>query len=115
MITYRSVDGVKIIGTSEQYNKYKKSLEEQIKLLKEQNKELSRELDKFRPFSCSYNMVREIKNLKQTIREAINYTKRFFSIEAYYEYVDDDGYDETDIEEDFQEELLEILEGKEND
>ena len=56
--------------TDEQYNKYKKSLEEQI--LKK-NKELSRELDKFRPFSCSYNMIREIKRLNNIINELEKY------------------------------------------
>lgn len=85
MITYGSVDGVKIIGTSEQYNKYKKSLEKQRELLKKQNKELSRELDKFRPFSCSYNMVREIKRLNNNINKVVSDMEDIREKNNYYD------------------------------
>lgn len=53
--------------------------------------------------------------LLQKIDKAIEYIKKYESIRAYYEYVDEDGYDEYNYDEDFKEELLKILGDKENE
>ena len=51
--------------------------------------------------------------LQERIDKAIEYIKKYERIKAYYEYVDEDGYDEYNYDEDFKEELLEILGDKE--
>ena len=46
---------------------------------------------------------------KEVIDKAIEYINKYESIKAYYEYIDEDGYDEYNYEEDLKEELLDIL------
>lgn len=64
-----------------------------VKLLETENKQLQQ----------------ENKQLKEDKKKAREYIKKYESIKAYYEYVDEDGYDEYNYDEDFKEELLEIL------
>lgn len=49
-----------------------------------------------------------VRHLKKEIK-TIEYIKKYESIRAYYEYIDEDGYDEYNYNEDFKKELLEIL------
>ena len=51
----------------------------------------------------------ENKQLKEVIDRAIKYINKYESIKAYYEYIDEDGYDEYNYDEDFKKELLDIL------
>lgn len=44
-------------------------------------------------------------------KKAIEYINKFDDIKAYYEYVDEDGYNEYNFDEDFKKYMLEILEG----
>lgn len=54
-------------------------------------------------------LLRENKQLKEVIDKAIEFTNKYESIKAYYEYIDEDGYDEYNYDEDFKKELLDIL------
>ena len=51
----------------------------------------------------------ENKKQKEVIDKAIEYINKYESIRAYYEYIDEDGYDEYNCDEDFKKELLDIL------
>lgn len=51
----------------------------------------------------------QCKKQKEVIDKAIEYINKYESIKAYYEYIDEDGYDEYNYDEDFKKELLEIL------
>lgn len=51
----------------------------------------------------------ESQKQKEVIDKAIEYINRYESIKAYYEYIDEDGYDEYNYDEDFKKELLDIL------
>ena len=57
--------------------------------------------------------IKTINNLckkqKEVIDKAIEYINKYESIKAYYEYIDEDGYDEYNYGEDFKKELLDIL------
>lgn len=58
-------------------------------------------------------LQQENKHQKEVIDEAVEYLNKYESIKAYYEYIDEDGYDEYNYDEDFKKELLDILkEGK---
>lgn len=46
---------------------------------------------------------------ERTIDKSIEYINKYESIKAYYEYIDEDGYDEYNYDEDFKKELLDIL------
>ena len=46
---------------------------------------------------------------KEVIDKVIELLNKYESIKAYYEYIDEDGYDEYNYEEDLKEELLDIL------
>ena len=54
-------------------------------------------------------LEKENKKYKEVIDKAIEYINKYESIKAYYEYIDEDGYDEYNYEEDLKEELLDIL------
>lgn len=54
-------------------------------------------------------LQQENKKLKEVIDKAIEYINKYESIKAYYEYIDEDGYDEYNYDEDFKKELLDIL------
>ena len=54
-------------------------------------------------------LQQENKQLKEVIDNAIEYINKYESIKAYYEYIDEDGYDEYNYDEDFKKELLDIL------
>ena len=50
--------------------------------------------------------------LKTKIKNAIEYINKYENIKAYYEYIDEDGYEEYNYNEDFKKELLHILQGE---
>ena len=54
-------------------------------------------------------LEQENKKYKEVIDKAIEYINKYESIKAYYEYIDEDGYDEYNYDEDFKKELLDIL------
>ena len=54
-------------------------------------------------------LQQENKQLKEVIDNAIEYINKCENIKAYYEYIDEDGYDEYNYNEDFKKELLDIL------
>ena len=51
----------------------------------------------------------QCKNQKEVIDKAIECINKYESIKAYYEYIDEDGYDEYNYDKDFKKELLDIL------
>ena len=55
------------------------------------------------------NLEQQVEKQKEVIGKAIEYTNKYESIKAYYEYIDEDGYDEYNYDEDFKKELLDIL------
>ena len=55
------------------------------------------------------NLQQENQKYKEVIDKAIEYINKYESIRAYYEYIDEDGYDEYNCDEDFKKELLDIL------
>lgn len=55
------------------------------------------------------NLQQENKKQKEVIDKVIKHINKYESIKAYYEYIDEDGYDEYNYEEDFKKELLDIL------
>ena len=50
-----------------------------------------------------------VLELQEVIDKAIEYINKYESIRAYYEYIDEDGYEEYNCDEDFKKELLGIL------
>ena len=50
-----------------------------------------------------------VLELQEVINKAIEYINKYESIRAYYVYIDEDGYDEYNCDEDFKSELLDIL------
>lgn len=55
------------------------------------------------------NLQQENQKLKEVINNAIEHINKYESIRAYYEYIDEDGYEEYNCDEDFKKELLDIL------
>ena len=55
------------------------------------------------------DLYEQCKKQKEVIDKTIEYINKYESIKAYYEYIDEDGYDEYNYEEDLKEELLDIL------
>jgi hypothetical protein len=55
----------------------------------------------------------KVEQLQNRIDKAVEYINKFESIKAYYEYTDEDGYDEYNYDDDFKEDILNILKGKE--
>ena len=53
--------------------------------------------------------LRKLQQENKKYNELIEYINRYESIKAYYEYIDEDGYDEYNYDEDFKKELLDIL------
>ena len=47
-----------------------------------------------------------VLELQEVINKTIEYINKYESIRAYYEYIDEDGYDEYNCDEDFKKELL---------
>lgn len=60
-------------------------------------------------YSKTYELQQENKKYKEVIDKAIEHINKYESIKAYYEYIDEDGYDEYNYDEDFKKELLDIL------
>ena len=63
-------------------------------------------------FSLEYDKetLRDIVlELQEVIDKVIEYINKYESIRAYYEYIDEDGYEEYNCDEDFKKELLDIL------
>ena len=59
------------------------------------------------------DLQQQNQKYKEVIDKAIEYINKYESIKAYYEYIDEDGYDEYNYDEDFKKEILDILkEGK---
>ena len=96
----------------------KEFIEKQLKLSKRQSK------DERYDYLCSeFNAINYCVNLekytnklqqenqkyKEVINKAIKHINKYESIKAYYEYIDEDGYDEYNYDEDFKKELLDIL------
>lgn len=54
-------------------------------------------------------LEQQCKKQKEVIDKAIELINKYESIKAYYEYIDEDGYDEYNYDEDFKKELLDIL------
>ena len=55
------------------------------------------------------NLQQQCKKQKEVIDKAIEKINKYESIRAYYEYIDEDGYEEYNCDEDFKKELLDIL------
>ena len=54
-------------------------------------------------------LQQQCKKQKEVIDNTIEYINKYESIRAYYEYIDEDGYDEYNYNKDFKKELLDIL------
>ena len=54
-------------------------------------------------------LQQQCKKQKEVIDNTIEHINKYESIKAYYEYIDEDGYDEYNCDEDFKKELLDIL------
>ena len=64
-------------------------------------------------FNEMINWKEESQKQKEVIDKLIEHINKYESIKAYYEYIDEDGNDEYNYDEDFKKELLDILkEGK---
>lgn len=55
--------------------------------------------------------LKALENYKQRIDKAIEYINKYESIKAYYEY-EECGYEEYNYDNDFKDDLLEILKGE---
>ena len=55
------------------------------------------------------NLEQKCKKQQEVFDKAIEYINKYERIKAYYEYIDEDGYDEYNYDEDFKKELLDIL------
>nr|DAU13575.1 MAG TPA: hypothetical protein [Caudoviricetes sp.] len=84
----------------EDYNKYYIQGSDHYLIPKDVFKELFNEM---------VGWKEESQKQKEVIDKAIEYINRYESIKAYYEYIDEDGYDEYNYDEDFKKELLDIL------
>ena len=62
-------------------------------------------------FNEMVNWREESNKKKEVIDKAIKHVNKYESIKAFYEYIDEDGYDEYNDDEDFKKELLDILKG----
>ena len=60
-------------------------------------------------------LEQQCRKQKEAIDKAIEYINKYESIKAYYEYIDEEGYDEYNYDEDFKKELLDILKRCKND
>ena len=60
-------------------------------------------------FNEMINWKEESQRQKEVINNAIEHINKYESIRAYYEYIDEDGYDEYNCNEDFKKESLDIL------
>ena len=54
-------------------------------------------------------LQQQCKKQKEVIDNTIECINKYESIRGYYEYIDEDGYDEYNCDEDFKKELLDIL------
>ena len=55
-----------------------------------------------------------VLELQEVINKAIEYINKYESIRAYYEYIDEDGYEEYNCDEDFKKTLLGIFKKEDN-
>ena len=78
------------------------------------NDVFSLEYDKETLRDMVLELQEENKKQKEVIDRAIEYINKYESIRAYYEYIDEDGYDEYNYDEDFKKELLGILKKEDN-
>lgn len=84
---------------------------EMLKILDDLSKKSTTELALQIMELSSENLILEqqCKKQKEIIDKAVGYITSYESIKAYYEYIDEDGYDEYNYDEDFKKELLDIL------
>lgn len=71
----------------------------------------------FNPFEMFYEnkkLKEQLQKQKEVNNKAIKYINKYENIKAYYEYIDEDGYEEYNYNEDFKKELLHILESDNN-
>lgn len=89
----------------------KKNKTEEIEFIIDENNRVD-----FRQVLQMINMYEEKIQKKQAIFDkAIEYINKYESIKAYYEYIDEEGYDEYNYDEDFKKELLDILKEAQNE
>ena len=62
-------------------------------------------------FKYVETLEQRYKKQKEVIDKAIKHINKYESIKAYYEYIDEDGYNEYNCDEDFKKESLDILKG----
>ena len=60
-------------------------------------------------------LQQQCKKQKEVIDNAIEHINKYESIRAYYEYIDEDGYEEYNCDEDFKKESLDILKRCQNE
>ena len=61
-----------------------------------------------------FELQQKNQKYKEVIDKAIECINKYESIKAYYEYIDEDGYDEYNCDEDFKKTLLDILKKEDN-
>lgn len=92
-----------------------KQLQQENKILKENAENNDKVVDKIN--WENQLLKKENKKQKEVINKAIEYIKNYesikvYNIKAYYEYIDEDGYEEYNYNEDFKKELIRILQGE---
>ena len=112
-LNYLIRDRNSFIGSDEELNViYRKDIEA-LKQVMNGYKEFKLELSGYRNAILNnkemLGLKEENQQLKEVIDKAIEFTNKYESIKAYYEYIDEDGYDEYNYDEDFKKELLDIL------
>lgn len=75
------------------------------------NKDYGEIENKMLLYKSKETIVKEHIELLKRIDKAIEYINKYESIRAYYEYIDEDGYEEYNCDENFKKELLDILKG----
>ena len=82
-----------------------------VEMIEEENKRLLKTITHNE--KCRRKMQKSLMSIiekqKEVIYKALEYINKYESIKAYYEYIDEDGYDEYNYDEDFKKELLDIL------
>ena len=90
----------------------KETLRDMVLELQQENKILTEHAENNDKAVDKINWENQL--LKTKIKNAIEYINKYEDIKAYYEYIDDDGYEEYNYDEDFKKELLHILQGDNN-
>lgn len=93
---------MRVFNLAEELEKERQKNKELVEKLEEKKEHRRKEIDYWRI---------QYANLKDRIDKAIEYVNKFESIKAYFEYTDEDGYDEYDYDDEFRNDLLDILKG----